>query len=280
MNPAPVEIRIRSGNVWRIPLGEVWEYRDLLRLLVRRDFVAKYKQTILGPLWFILQPLLMTLIFTVIFGKVARLSTDETPHILFYMCGLLGWNYFSLTANSICNTFTANEHLFGKVYFPRLIVPLSLLCTNLFTFAVQFALFLAFWIYYKCLGAAISWNATLVLLPLVLAQAAALALGFGLCVSALTSRFRDLLIAMPLLFQIWMYATPVIMPLSEVPVRWRWVAEINPMTAATENLRCILLGTGTPSLSGTVLSLVVTSLILAAGLLLFARAERNFIDTI
>ncbi len=274
-------ILIRPTRSWSFPnWRELWEYRDLLGLLVRRDFIAKYKQTILGPLWFILQPLLMTLMFTVVFGNVAKIPTDGQPPLLFYLCGLLGWTYFSQCAGSISGTFTANAHIFGKVYFPRLVIPLSVLISNLFAFGIQAGTFLVFYTYYRMQGMASAWDESLFLLPLLLLQSAVLALGFGLCISSLTTRYRDLMHALGLVMQLWMYATPVIYPLSQIPQHWRWVALLNPMVPVVEGFKRILLGVGTVEPQGVVVSLALTLPIFAAGLLLFRHVERDFIDTV
>jgi lipopolysaccharide transport system permease protein len=277
------EITLRPETGWlSIELKSVWHYRDLLSLLVWRDFVAKYKQTILGPLWFVIQPLLMTVVFTVVFSTVAGLPTDGLPPILFYLCGQLGWNYFAQSLSSGSATLVSNAGLFSKVYFPRLVVPLSALISNLFAFAIQAATFFAFFFYFKYSqksGAfGLSWHAAL--LPLLVLQTAALSLGVGLIMSALTAKYRDLTHLTGLIIQVWMYATPVIYPLSKVPERWQWVASLNPMTPIVEAYRLMLLGTGTVVPQHLALSVIMTSLLLVAGLLLFGKVEKTFVDTI
>lgn len=281
--PDTFEIVLRPAAGWRsLELASIWQYRDLLSLLVRRDFVAKYSQTILGPLWFVIQPLCMTLVFTVIFGKVAGLSTDGVPPVLFYLCGQLGWNYFAQSFTTNSTTLLANAGLFGKVYFPRLIVPLASLVSNLFAFVIQAATFLCFYLYYRhwqgVAGFGMDWR--VVLLPLLLLQTALLSLGVGLAMSALTAKYRDLTHVSTLLIQVWMYATPVIYPLSAFPVKWRWLAAINPMTPMVEAYRLLLLGVGTVDpvhLTGSILTTVV---IAVTGLLLFGRVEKKFVDII
>jgi lipopolysaccharide transport system permease protein len=281
--PDTFEIVLRPAAGWRtLELASIWQYRDLLSLLVRRDFVAKYSQTILGPLWFVIQPLCMTLVFTVIFGKVAGLSTDGVPPVLFYLCGQLGWNYFAQSFTTNSTTLLANAGLFGKVYFPRLIVPLASLVSNLFAFVIQAATFLCFYLYYRhwqgVAGFGMDWR--VVLLPLLLLQTALLSLGVGLAISALTAKYRDLTHVSALLIQVWMYATPVIYPLSAFPVKWRWLAAINPMTPMVEAYRLLLLGVGTVDpvhLTGSILTTVV---IVVTGLLLFGRVEKKFVDII
>jgi lipopolysaccharide transport system permease protein len=284
LHPHPFEIVLQPETGWRrsLDLASIWQYRDLLSLLVWRDFVSKYKQTILGPLWFIIQPLCMTLVFTVIFGEIAGLSTDGLPAVLFYLCGQLGWNYFAQNFSSNSATFIANAGLFGKVYFPRLVVPLAALVSNLFAFAIQLATFVCFYIYFKygrgAGGFGMDWH--VILLPLLVLQTAILSLGVGLVMSALTAKYRDLTHLSALLIQVWMYATPVIYPLSEFPVRWRWVAALNPMTPIVEAFRLILLGVGTVTPLHIVSSIAITIVVTAAGLMLFSRVEKTFVDIV
>lgn len=262
---------------WR----EFWSYKDLLFLLVRRDFLAKYSQTILGPLWFVVQPLLMTATFTVVFRNVANLSTDQLPAPLFYMAGLLGWNYVNATFLAISNTFIGNIHIFSKVYFPRLIVPFSFAISNLLTLLVQLATFAALFAYYKC--ATISNNTFslsyyALLLPLVIAQSVILALGLGLCIAAATAKYRDIVQTLGLFSQIWLYATPVIYPASKVPQGYQWLVYINPMAAIVECFRSILLGRS--SVNGTMIatSCCLTAAIALTGVSLFRRVERTVVD--
>jgi lipopolysaccharide transport system permease protein len=260
------------------------EYKDLLMLLVRRDFVSKYKQSILGPAWFVIQPLATTIVFTVIFGNVAKLPSDGMPKMLFYLCALVPWNYFAANLNTTSTTFTSNIGLFGKVYFPRLIVPLSVVVSNLITFAIQLLTFLGFFIYFKFFTAAgplIKPSIELALMPLLLLQAAVLSLGFGLLISALTVKYRDLVYAMTFLVQLWMYATPVVYPLSMVTnPKWRIVAAVNPMTSVVESFKHAFLGVGTVGLHYMSISVGVTLIVLFLGLVLFNRAERTFVDTV
>ena len=281
------EITLRPETNWiNLELRGVWRYRDLLLMMVWRDFSARYRQTILGPLWFILQPLLITVVFTFIFGKVAGLSTDGLPPLLFYLCGQLGWNYFAQNFNSNSTTFVSNAGLFSKVYFPRLIVPISALISNLFAFLIQGATFCAFFIYFKYSAGAqmffVDWR--VVFLPLVILQTALLSLGVGLLMSALTAKYRDLVHVMSLLIQVWMYVTPVILPLSKIlekcPAKWQWVIALNPMTAVVESFRFMLLGTGTVNAFYLTASVSMTLIILAAGLLLFGKVEKTFVDLV
>ncbi|MDD5348917.1 MAG: ABC transporter permease [Chthoniobacteraceae bacterium] len=280
---ADFEVTLRPATGWlQIELAGIWHYRDLLFLLVWRDFVSKYKQTILGPLWFIVQPLLNTVVFTVIFSNVAKLSTDGLPPLLFYLCGQLGWNYFAQNFGACSATLVNNAGLFGKVYFPRLVVPLSNAVSNLLTFAIQAATFTVFYLFYKygmrLESFGVTWQA--VFLPLLVLQSAVLSLGLGLIMSALTAKFRDLVHLTPLLIQLWMYASAVIIPLSQFPEKWRWVVALNPMISIVESFRLILLGTGTVEPLYLAFSVVFTLLALAAGLLLFGKVEKTFVDTV
>jgi lipopolysaccharide transport system permease protein len=277
------EIHIRPNRSWvRIDWRELWEYRDLLYLLVRRDFVSKYKQTVLGPAWFILQPVLMSLMFTVVFGKIARLPTDGLPPYLFYLCGQLSWQYFATNMNATASTFTANAHLFGKVYFPRLAIPLATSFSNLIAFLIQFATFCAFWAYYKFTpeGPSFGLHVSLLLLPLVLLHVMALSLGVSLWMSSLSAKYRDFGLLMGFLTQLWMFATPIIYPLSGVPEKWRWLAELNPMAVIAEWFRLALLGQGSVGLESWALSLAITLVFFFTGLAIFQRTSRTFVDTV
>jgi lipopolysaccharide transport system permease protein len=273
-----------SQGLLHIDWRELVEYRDLLMLLVRRDFLSKYKQSVLGPLWFVIQPLATTIVFTVIFGNVAQLPTDGMPKMLFYLCALVPWNYFAVNLNATSTTFTTNMNLFGKVYFPRLVIPLSLVVSNLITFAIQLATFLCFFTYFKFFSAAgpdIRPSLELLLVPVLLLQTALLSLGFGILIAALTVKYRDLVYAMTFLVQLWMYATPVVYPLSMVTnLKWRIVAAINPMTAIVESFKHAFLGVGVVNFHHTAISVGVTLVVLFFGLVLFSRAERTFVDTV
>ncbi|MBS0630851.1 MAG: ABC transporter permease [Verrucomicrobia bacterium] len=263
---------------WR----DLWAYRDLLWQLVWRDFATRYKQTALGPLWHVLQPLITTGIFTIVFSHVAELSTDGLPASLFYLCGLLAWNYFSQTFTSTSSTLVANANLFGKVYFPRLIVPLSSIISNLVSFVIQFAMFLIVLELYRAshpeATCGLRWSA--LMLPLVLLQLAAFSLGVGLWLAALTAKFRDFTVVSGFLIQLWMYVTPIIYPLTKVPMQWRiWVA-VNPVTVPIEAFRSMLLGTGYLSPNLIAVSLAATLFALVSGVLVFQRVEKNFIDVV
>lgn len=261
-------------------LSDLWRYRDLVMMFVRRDFVSLYKQTLLGPLWFVIQPLLTTLTFTVIFGNIAQLSTDGLPKILFYLSGITAWNYFSDCLLKTSETFSSNAGLFGKVYFPRLAVPLSIVISNLIKFGIQLGLFLAFYIYFLVQGAAIKPNATLLLFPILLLMMAALGLGTGIIVSSLTTRYRDLRFLVQFGVQLLMFSTPVIFPLSKIPEQYRWILIANPMTPIIETFRYAFLGTGTFSWELLGFSAFITVIILTLGVLLFNHVEKTFMDTV
>jgi lipopolysaccharide transport system permease protein len=254
----------------------------LLWQLARRDIVSRYKQTILGPLWNVIQPVLTTIVFMVIFSRVARIPTNGVPSSLFYMCGLLPWNFFSMTFQSTATTFLVNANMFGKVYFPRLIVPLSSTLSNLVALGIQLATFLLIFLVEKFgpRGASFHMTASVLLLPLIFVQVALLSLGIGFWIAALAAKFRDFVILSAFLLQLWMYATPVVFPLTRVPARWLWVFELNPMTFPLEATRQVMLGVGNPTLLLFVYSIVITLLISIGGILLFQRVGRNFVDVI
>ena len=272
---------IRPQNGWfDIDPGEIWKYRDLIGLFVWRDFVAVYKQTILGPLWYLIQPLLTTLVFTVIFGNIAHLPTDGLPPFLFYLPGVIAWKYFADCLTSTSNTFVANANLFGKVYFPRLTVPCSVVITNLIAFGIQFLLFMAFFAYYWAHSTVIAPQPALLLLPVLVIQMASLGLGFGIIVSSLTTRYRDLSQLVAFGVQLWMYVTPVVYPVSTVPDKWRWILMLNPMAPVIELLRHAFLGTGGVHMQSWLISLASTTLVFFVGIVLFNRVEKTFMDTV
>ena len=261
-------------------LRDLWRYRDLVGLFVRRDFVAVYKQTILGPLWHLIQPLLTTLMFTVVFGQIAGLPTDGIPQFAFYKAGTTVWSYFANCLTRTSNTFAANAGIFGKVYFPRMVVPASTVLSQLIAFAIQFGFFLCFYTYFRLHGAAIRPNWAIGLLPALLLLMAGLGLGFGIVISSLTTKYRDLQVLVGFGVQLWMYATPVIYPLSTMPDRFRWLLVANPMTAVVETFRYGFFGVGTFSWAYLGYSAGFTVALLLAGLAVFNRVERTFMDTV
>jgi lipopolysaccharide transport system permease protein len=280
-----VEYVIEPNRSWfRIPWKEIVEYKDLLYLLVRRDFVSKYKQTILGPVWLFLQPLLMTIVFTVVFKKMAGFKTGDVPGILFYYSGMLAWQYFSRCFNSTATTFMSHAHLFGKVYFPRLIVPLAVVISNLLAYFIMLGTFLAFLVAYKF----VPWSAdtyhvslSVAFLPLLILQTAALGLGVGLWMSALTAKYRDFAHLAGFLIQLWMFATlPIFMMVEAVPAKYQWVLAVNPVCSIVRWYRMAFLGLGTVEAGHMIASVAVTVLLLLSGVLMFSKVERTFIDTV
>jgi len=265
---------------WHIPWREIWEYRDLVMVLVRRDFTATYKQTFLGPLWYLLQPIFTTLMLTLIFGVLAKTQTDGLPRLVFFLCGVVAWSYFADCLTKTANTFTGNASLFGKVYFPRLAVPLSIVITNMITFLVQFALFLVVLGYYWLQGEPVFPNYRVVILPLLVLQMALLGLGMGAIVSSLTTKWRDLSMLVGFGTQLWMYASSVVLPLSVIPEKWRWIFVLNPMVPIIETFRFAFLGRGVVEIWQLMVSLTVTLVIFVFGMTIFSRVERDFMDTV
>ena len=273
---------IRANSPWwRIPVREIWEYRDLIGIMWTRDMMAIYKQSVLGRAWFVLQPLLTTVVFTVVFGNIAGIGTDGIPPLLFYMSGMLAWNFFATCMNSISSTFTGNVQLFGKVYFPRLIVPLVKVIVALATLALNVLMFAGFWLYYRFFTDAALPSAWLALwlLPILL-HAATLGLGMGLLCASMTIKYKDMMFFMPFFAQLWMYATPIIYPASNVPESWRWVILYNPMSWAIEGTRWALAGRGTFALDQVAVGAAVAVAVLGLGLMAFNRVQRTFIDVI
>ncbi len=274
------EIIEPQSYMFDLKLREVWRYRDLLLLLVRRDFVATYKQTILGPVWFFLQPILTTLTFTLIFGRIAGLSTDGLPMMLFYMAGVTMWNYFAECLNRTATVFKDNASVFGKVYFPRLVMPLSIVVSNLVKLGIQFILFLGFWGFYLAAGANVQPNAALLLFPVLILLMGGLGLGFGMIISAMTTKYRDLVFLLTFGVQLLMYATPVIYPLSTIGEKYKWLILANPMSSIIETFRYGFLGTGTFNWGYLAYSAGFTVVVLLLGTVIFNRVEKSFMDTV
>ncbi|HEY0792703.1 MAG TPA: ABC transporter permease [Chthoniobacterales bacterium] len=276
------EIEIRPSQSWlKLNWRDLVEFRDLFLLLVRRDFVVKYKQTLLGPLWFLIQPLLTTVVFTVIFGGVAKMPTNGVPPMLFYLSGLTIWSYFSQCVNVNSMTFLSNSALFSKVFFPRLILPLSTTTSNLFALGVQLISLIAFTTYFKVAGAPVHPHLlALVTVPLLVLQAGVLALGFGLLFASFTAKYQDLVHLLAFGVQIWMYASPIIYPASHIPAKFAWLIWANPVAPLIENFRAAFLGTPAESMQNTLCSVALTVIVLGIGLLQYQRAERTFVDTI
>ena len=268
------------GHLLDLKLKELLKYRDLIYLFVHRDFVAQYKQTILGPAWHFIQPLLTTITFTIIFGKIAQLSTDGVPPFIFYMAGIVIWTYFSSVLTSTSNTFTGNAALFGKVYFPRLIVPVAHVFTRLVAFAIQYIFFLAFLAYFIWKGADINPNTWILATPILLLMMAALGIGLGMIISALTTRYRDLTVLVSFGVQLLMYASPIIYPLSTLPDKWRFWAGLNPVAPIIELYRYSYLGPGSIDLTMLAVSFIEISVVMFIGIIMFNRTERTFLDTV
>lgn len=268
-------------KLWRIDFREIWHYRDLIELFVRRNIVVQYKQTILGPLWYVVQPVLTVIMNMVVFGGIARMSTDGIPQVLFYLAGNICWFYFADCLNQTSTTFTANQAMFGKVYFPRLVVPIATVLSNLLRFAIQACLFVIIYLYFLLQGSDVCPNWGLLLLPLLVFMLAGLGLGFGILVSSMTTKYRDLTILFTFIVQLWMYATPIVYPISMVPEgKLRLLIMANPMTSIIEAFKYATLGQGYFSWSALGYSFTVMVLILVAGTVVFNKVQRSFMDTV
>lgn len=262
-------------------LKEVWQYRDLIALFIRRDFVLTYKQTILGPLWIILNPFISTVIYTIVFGGIAGIATDGIPKILFYMLSNTVWTFFASCINKTSTTFTANAAVFGKVYFPRLATPISTVASAGINFLIQLAMFACFWIYYLIKDAVVPNWKYLILLPIVILFLGMMGLGCGIIISSLTTKYRDLAIAVTFGVQLWMYLTPVVYPLSTLGDGiMKIILSINPVTSYIEICRYIFLGQGTFTLLNCMWSLAFTVIVLFIGIILFNKVEKTFMDTV
>lgn len=274
-----IEICPKSG-LFNINLREIWNYRDLIYLFVHRDFIAEYKQTVLGPVWHFIQPLFTTIIFTIIFGNIAKISTNGIPPFLFYMSGIVIWTYFSNVLTATSNTFIGNAGIFGKVYFPRMVVPLANIFSKLIAFIIQFFFFLCFLVYYSWQGSQVQPNVWILATPLILLMMAALSFGLGIIVSALTTRYRDLKILVGFGVQLLMYMSPIIYPISTLPESWRFWASLNPIAPIIELFRYAYLGAGTFDSAILSYSFLTISVILIIGIIMFNKVERTFMDTV
>lgn len=267
-------------GLFEISFKELWKYRDLLTSLVKRDVVTVYKQTVLGPIWFIIQPIMTMLMFVLVFGEIAELPTDTLPQPLFYLCGIIIWNYFSECFNQTSDTFGANQDMFGKVYFPRLIVPFSKVVSGLIKFGIQFCLFIAVFIYFIIRGFEIQIDESIVLFPLFVILMASYGLGFGLLFSSLTTKYKDLKFLIQFAVQLVMYAS-IIVPFSEVEEGWKKdLLFLNPILHVVEGFRYVFLGKGVLTLEGMFYSVGLAVVVLFFGILVFNKTERNFIDTV
>ena len=269
-----------QSNVFDLQLKEVWRYKDLLFLFVRRDYVTFYKQTILGPIWFFLQPVLTTIIFTFVFGRVAGISTNGIPHVLFYLSGIVLWNYFAECINNTSNVFIKNAEIFGKVYFPRIIMPVSIVVSNMMRLGVQLSLFLAVYLFYILQGSELQITHVIALLPLLLLVMAGLGLGIGMIISSLTTKYRDLTFLVTFGVQLAMYASPVIYPISSLPEKYRWLIIANPMSSVIETFRYGFFGQGSFDWMHLGYSVVFTIVVVLGGAIVFNKVQRSFMDTV
>lgn len=272
-------IKPRSG--WLdVNIKELFHYRDLIILFVKRNFTAYYKQTILGPAWAVIQPFITTVMFTIVFGNIAGLASDEVPSFLFYLAGTVVWQYFSGCLTSTASTFTANAAILGKVYFPRLVMPISTVLSKLISFAIQMVFFLCFWIYYLIIPSGVRPKALILLFPLFVLQLAMLGLGFGIIISACTTKYRDLAMLVGFGVQLWMYACPVAYDISLIPEKWMSIYMCNPVTPVILAMKYAFLGVGTFELKYYLIGWIITLIVLFFGIILFSRVEKTFMDTV
>ncbi len=272
---------IKSNNsLFSINVKEIWHYRDLLVMLVKRDFITFYKQTILGPIWFFVQPLLTTITYLVLFGQIAKISTDGAPQVAFYLSGITIWNYFSEVLNKTSTVFKDNSNLFGKVYFPRLIMPIAIVVSGLMKFAIQFSLFIVVVVYFAFAEKSIHPNLWILLTPFLVLLMACFALGMGMIFSSLTTKYKDLVFLLTFGIQLFMYATPVVYPSSAIPEKYVWLLTINPLTGIFECFRYAYLGTGSFKTMTLWISTIEIVIVLFLGVLIYNKVEKNFMDTV
>lgn len=268
-------------KLWSVDFKEIWRYRDLIELFVKRNIVIQYKQTVLGPLWYIIQPILTVAMNMIVFGGIAGMGTDGVPQILFYLAGNVCWFYFADCLNQTSKTFVDNQAMFGKVYFPRMVVPISTVLSNLLRFGIQFALFVVLFLYYFVTGSSVSPNWYVLLVPLYVVMLAGMGLGFGILVSSMTTKYRDLTVLFTFIVQLWMYTTPIVYPLSMVPEgKLRMLVLANPMTPIIEGFKYASLGQGYFSWTTLLYSFVFMSVLLVIGVVIFNKVQRSFMDTV
>jgi len=273
-------IKPKTG-LFDINLKEVWQYRDLVYMFLKRNFTSAYKQTILGPLWFLITPLMTSSMFTVVFGQIAKISTEGVPQFLFYLAGNTAWGYFSSCLTSTASTFSGNAHIFSKVYFPRLVTPITSVIYALLSFFIQLTLMLVLMAYFAFgRGEAVQPNIWLLLVPVMILQMALLGMGLGIIISSITTKYRDLSILVGFGVHLWMYATPIVYPLSQVPEFLTDIIMLNPMTAIVNNFKYAFLGCGEPIISGWIYSWIFTVIALFLGIIIFSKVEKTFIDTV
>ncbi|NLA50497.1 MAG: ABC transporter permease [Bacteroidales bacterium] len=269
-----------KNKLLQVDLKEIWEYRDLYTLFVKRNIITQYKQTILGPVWFFIQPALTTIMYMVVFGGIAKISTDGLPQPMFYLAGIVCWQYFADCLTKTSSTFIVNQGIFGKVYFPRLIIPLSTVSSNLVRMGIQFLLFIIVYIYFLLMKVNVAPNVYALLIPVLILMLAGLALGFGILISSLTTKYRDLTILFTFFVQLWMYATPVIYPLSSMSPKMQKIMSINPVTSIIETFKYGTMGVGTFRWGSLAYSFVFMLALLATGIVVFNKVQRSFMDTV
>ncbi|MEI6753684.1 MAG: ABC transporter permease [Paludibacter sp.] len=269
-----------KNKLFEVDFKEIWQYRDLFSMFVKRDIITQYKQTILGPAWFFIQPFITTIMYMVVFGGIAKIPTDGLPQPMFYMAGIVCWQYFADCLNKTSSTFTTNQAIFGKVYFPRLIVPLSTVASGLVRMGIQFLLFAAVYVYFIITGVHVAPNIYILLLPLIIIMLAGLSLGFGIIISSMTTKYRDLTILFTFIVQLWMYATPIIYPLSTMSPKRQWIMALNPVTSLVETFKYGTMGTGTFSWGQLGYSFGFMVVLLGIGIVVFNKVQRSFMDTV
>jgi len=269
-----------KSSLLEIDFKELWRNKDLFSMFVKRNIVTQYKQTILGPAWFFIQPALTTIMYMVVFGGIAGIPTDGLPQPMFYLAGIVCWQYFADCLTKTSSTFIDNQNIFGKVYFPRLIVPLSTVASNLVRMFIQFLLFVAVYVFYLIKGVHVEPNIYILLVPVLIIMLAGLSLGFGIIISSLTTKYRDLTILFNFIVQLWMYATPIIYPLSTMPPDRQWIMALNPLTSIIEAFKYGTMGVGTFSWGQLAYSFGFMVVLLAVGIVIFNKVQRTFMDTI
>ncbi|QTV04554.1 ABC transporter permease [Faecalibacter bovis] len=267
-------------NLLSLNLKEVWDYKDLVYLLVKRDFVTSFKQTILGPLWFFINPIFTTVMYVIVFGNIANLSTDGAPQMAFYLAGVTMWNYFSASLNGTSNVFRGNASIFGKVYFPRLVMPLAIVSSNFMQFAVQFVLFICVVLYYLIFEGNVHPNLWILATPILIVLMAAFAMGMGMIFSSMTTKYKDLSMLLSFGVSLYMYVTPVVYPVSSIPEKFRWIADLNPLTGIFECFKYAYLGVGDFNIGMLIYSTVFIFIILSIGTIIFNKVEKSFMDTV
>ncbi len=269
-----------KNSLFDIDFKELWQYRDLFSMFVKRDIITQYKQTILGPLWFFIQPAITTIMYMVVFGGIAKIPTDGLPQPLFYLAGIVCWQYFADCLNKTSSTFVSNQGIFGKVYFPRLIIPLSNVVSGLLRMGIQFAMFLIVYVYFLFQGVGVAPTIYIFLLPLLVVMLAGLSLGFGILISSMTTKYRDLTLLFGFIVQLWMYVTPIIYPLSTMSPKHQWIMALNPITSIVETFKFGTMGVGTFSWGQLAYSFSFMVLLLGVGIVVFNKVQRSFMDTV